>query len=76
MEKILISIPHQLAARLRAIIPARQRSKILSHLIENEITKREKLLTQCAIEVEKDQALRKEMKDWDVTAQDGIVFTS
>lgn len=27
---------------------------------------------QCALSVEKDQALSKEMKDWDVTAGDGI----
>ncbi|MCF6768518.1 hypothetical protein L3V86_09110 [Thiotrichales bacterium 19S11-10] len=72
MEKILISMPEQLAARMRAIIPARQRSRMFTRLIEKEIEKREKELYKCAASVEKDKALRNEMKDWDVTLQDGL----
>ncbi len=72
MEKVLISIPDQLALRMRAAIPARQRSKTITHLIELEVKKREKALFECALAVEKDAALRKEMKDWDVTHEDGL----
>jgi hypothetical protein len=72
MEKILISIPDQLAMRMRAAIPSRQRSKIITHLIEAEISRREKTLYDCAVAVEKDRALSKEMKEWDVTLQDGL----
>lgn len=72
MEKILISMPDELAARMRAAIPARQRSKMFTQLIEKEIEKREKALYECAVAVEKDSALRNEMKDWDITLQDGL----
>ena len=72
MEKVLISIPEKLAIRMRAAIPARQRSKTIAHLIEQEIKKREKFLYECALAVEKDTALQEEMKEWDVTLQDGV----
>lgn len=72
MERVLISIPDQLAARLRAAIPPRQRSKTITHLIEIEVEKRERKLYECAAAVEKDAALNREMKDWDETLQDGL----
>jgi metal-responsive CopG/Arc/MetJ family transcriptional regulator len=72
MEKILISLPDQLVMRMRATIPARQRSKTIAHLIENEIQKREQLLYECAMAVEKDEALNEEMSDWDITLKDGL----
>lgn len=72
MEKVLVSIPDALADRLRAMIPARQRSKVIAHLIENEIKKREKVLYECALSLEKDSALNKEMSDWDITLKDGL----
>jgi len=72
MEKVLISVPDQLAMRMRAAIPARQRSKTITHLIEEEVKRRERALYECAAAVEKDAALRREMKDWDITLQDGL----
>lgn len=72
MEKILISMPDNLAARMKAVIPTRQRSKTLAHLIEKEVEKRENTLYECALAVEKDAALQKEMKEWDITLQDGL----
>ena len=72
MEKILISLPDQLANRMRSAIPARQRSKIFTRLIEKEVDKREKALYECALAVEKDGALREEMEEWDITLNDGL----
>lgn len=72
MTKVLISIPDKIASRMRAAIPARQRSKVIVHLIEKEVARREKALYQCAVEVENDLELQKEMEDWDVTTQDGL----
>jgi len=72
MEKILISIPHNIAVRLRSAIPARQRSKVIVRLIADEIALREQNLYTCALAVEKDQALNKEMKAWDTTIKDGL----
>lgn len=72
MHKMLFSIPDQLAARLKATIPQRQRSKVIACLIEEEVARREKMLYECAAAVEKDQHLQDEMKDWDTTLQDGL----
>ncbi len=72
MEKILISLPDQLAARMRAAIPQRQRSKIFTHLIEEEVEKRERALYECALAVENDAGLRSEMTVWDITLADGL----
>ncbi len=76
MNKVLISMPDNIAARMRAAIPQRQRSKVIVHLIEKEIEKREKVLFECAVAVEKDNLLRQEMSDWDVTLQDGLTDES
>lgn len=72
MEKVLVSLPDHLAARMRATIPARQRSKIITQLIEEEVIKREQQLYQCAVAVEQDQDLSQEMQEWDVTLLDGL----
>ena len=72
MSKILISIPDKIASRMRAAIPQRQRSKVIAHLIEKEVERREKALYECALAVQKDTDLNNEMKDWDITLQDGL----
>lgn len=72
MEKVLISLPDQLVARMRATIPARQRSKIITKLIEDEIERRERALFECALLVQNDKNLNQEMEDWDVTMNDGL----
>jgi metal-responsive CopG/Arc/MetJ family transcriptional regulator len=72
MQKVLISVSDSLASRLKAVIPDRQRSKVISQLIEKELKKREEALYRCAVEVEKDEALNAEMKEWEVTVADGI----
>jgi hypothetical protein len=72
MAKLLISVPQQLAARMRATIPDRKRSKTIAQLIEQEVVRREEALYRCATEVEKDQALHRELQDWEVTLQDGL----
>ena len=72
MSKVLISIPDDIASRMRTAIPQRQRSKVIVQLIKKEIEKREKALYECALAVEKDEALNNDMDDWDNTLQDGL----
>ena len=72
MSKVLISIPDDIASRMKAAIPQRQRSKVIVRLLEAEIEKREKALYDCALAVEQDDLLRSEMNDWDLTLQDGL----
>lgn len=72
MEKVLISLPEQLATRMRAAIPSRKRSKAIAQVIEQEVERREQQLAQCAQEIEKDQRMLHEMKEWEVTLADGL----
>jgi len=72
MEKILVSLPDDLLRRMKTVIPARKRSQVVKELLEAEIEKREKELFECAQAVEKDDALNREMTEWDTTTGDGI----
>ena len=72
MEKILVSLPDDLVRRMKTVIPARKRSQVVKELLEAEIEKRERELFECAQAVEKDDALNREMAEWDATAGDGI----
>ena len=72
MEKVLISIPEQLATRMRATMPNRTRSKAIAKLIAQEVKRREHRLLKCAQKVEKDQQLNQEITLWDVTLSDGL----
>lgn len=72
MEKILISLPDDLANKFRASIPARKRSHVIAELMRKELDRQDKQLMDCAKAVEKDLALQEEMKDWDITTGDGI----
>jgi len=72
MQKVLISIPDNLADRMKAVISPRQRSKVMAKLLEDEVKRREAELYRCALEVEEDQALNAEMEDWNSTTGDGV----
>ena len=71
MHKVLVSVPDSLIGRMKAVIPPGQRSKILTKLLEDEVTLRETKLYQCARDVERDQALNNEMEEWNTTVGDG-----
>jgi len=72
MQKVLVSVPDDLISRMKAVIPPMQRSKILTRLLEDEVTLRETKLYQLAREVENDRSLNTEMEEWDTTIGDGI----
>lgn len=72
MEKILVSLPDDLVKRMKSVIPSRKRSQVVKDLLEQEIARREEALFQCALAVEKDEALNQEIAEWDVTTGDGI----
>jgi hypothetical protein len=70
--KVLVSLSDELYARMQAVIPPRQRSKVVGDLLEEEVRRRERELYECALAVEQDEQLHAEMADWDVTVADGI----
>lgn len=72
MQKILVSLPDDLAVKMKRMIPPKQRSKIIAGMLAAEINRREDALYQCACEMEEDNALNSEMRDWEATVGDGI----
>jgi hypothetical protein len=70
--KVLVSLPSELYARMQAVIPPRQRSKVVAGLLEAEVQRREQALYECALAVGQDQQLNGEMTDWDAAVGDGI----
>lgn len=65
-------LPRRVYQALKSLIPERQRSKVVTRLLEQEIERRKKDLYKAARAVENDKALRQEMQDWDATLQDGL----
>jgi hypothetical protein len=73
MNKVLISIPDKIAYQMRAAMPQRQCNKVIVSLIEKEVQKGEKALYECALAVEQDHDLTKEMNEWNITIEDGLI---
>ncbi len=72
MEEVIVSLPEDLVTRMRALIPNRQRSQVIARLLEEELKRRERELHECARQVERDEALNRDMEDWEATVGDGI----
>jgi hypothetical protein len=64
MSKVMFSFPDTLVMRMKAAIPARERSKVIADLLEKEIQVREHRLYTCAKELEESKGLREEMAAW------------
>ena len=71
--KVMFSFPDQLVTRMKASIPSRDRSRVMSILLEKEIDMREQHLYLFAKELEESQGLRDEMATWgNEFGQDGL----
>ena len=65
MSKVMFSFPDKLVIRMKSVIPARERSKVLAALLEQEIKSREQHLYTCAKELEDNKGLTEELTTWD-----------
>jgi len=72
MPKVLVSLSDDLVRRMRSLIPNGKRSQIIAKLLEEELVRREEELYKRAAEVERNEALNKEMEEWEATVGDGI----
>ena len=71
--KVMFSFPDQLVTRMRAMIPSRERSKVIATLLEKEIEAREKKLYLSAKSLEESTGLNKEISVWDKEfSEDGL----
>ncbi len=70
--RITLSIPELIARRFQAFVPQRQRSRLVTHLLEVELAKHEKALEAACRAANKDTALEKEIDEWQ-SFDDGVV---
>ncbi len=70
--RVTLSIPESVARRFQSFIPQRQRSRLVTHLIEIELAKREKLLVAACLSANKDKALEREIDQWQAF-DDGVL---
>ena len=75
-QQILIRLPEEVAARLKAVVPPRKRNKFVSQLVIKALEDYDRKLALIADQVTADEKnnpeLLQEMRDWDVTVGDGI----
>lgn len=70
--RVNFTLPENVYDAFRIIIPKRQRSRVISELLKEEIERREKSLAEIARAVENDKDLHQEMASWDSTLNDGL----
>jgi len=69
--RMTLSIPDVVAHRFQAAVPARQRSRLVTHLIEHELSVRDSSLAAACRSANRDRALACEIDEWQ-SFDDGI----
>jgi hypothetical protein len=59
-----LSIPDAIARRFQAAVPSRQRSRVVTALLADELKKKENALEEACIAANKDKPLEKEIDEW------------
>ena len=69
--RITLSIPDQIARRFQAAVPSRQRSRVVTALLTQELEKRENALEEACLAANRDEELEKEIEEWQAF-EDGV----
>ena len=69
--RITLSIPDEVAHRFQAAVPARQRSRLVTRLLEQELKDRDSSLAAACRAANRDKALAQEIDEWQAF-EDGI----
>lgn len=69
--RITLSIPDVVAHRFQAAVPARQRSRLVTRLLEHELSERDNSLASACRAANLDKALAREIDEWQ-SFDDGI----
>lgn len=70
--RVTLSIPDPVAKRFRALVPPRQRSRLVTRLIEEELAQRDDALAAACIAANADHDLERDSEEWQ-GFDDGIV---
>lgn len=62
--RITLSIPESVARRFRTSVPQRQRSRLVTALLERELARREGSLAQACLAANRDRTLETEIDEW------------
>lgn len=62
--RITLSIPDPIAKRFQSTIPARQRSRLVTRLIEDELKREEDALAKACQAANQDATLAAEVDEW------------
>jgi len=62
--RITLSIPDAVAHRFQAAVPPRQRSRLVTRLLEASLAKHEDALAAVCRAANRDKALEREIGDW------------
>ena len=62
--RVTLSIPDAVAQRFQAAVPARQRSRLVTRLLEQELTKHADSLAAACRAANQDKALQREIDEW------------
>ena len=75
-QQILIRLPEEVAAKLKAAVPARQRNKFVAELVATAIARHEDALAKIATAVTNEEKrspkIAEETRDWEATVGDGL----
>ena len=69
--RITLSIPDAVARRFQAAVPARQRSRLVTRLLERELSDRDDSLAAACRAANRDKALAREIDEWQ-SFDDGV----
>ena len=66
-----LSIPDAVAHRFQAAVPARQRSRLITRLLQQELSERDNALASACRAANRDEVLQREIDEWQ-SFDDGI----
>jgi metal-responsive CopG/Arc/MetJ family transcriptional regulator len=69
--RITLSIPDRIARRFQAAVPARQRSRLVTRLLEHELSQLDNSLAAACRAANRDKALQHDIDQWQ-SFDDGI----
>jgi hypothetical protein len=69
--RMTLSIPDAVAHRFQVAVPPRERSRLVTHLLEGVLSKHEDSLAAACRAANRDRALEREVEDWQ-SFEDGV----
>jgi hypothetical protein len=76
MTTVRFSLPEEIVHSLKQLVPPDQHDQFVAKAIRQALEQQEQALYECALAVERDEALNAELDDWQIILTDGIWRTT